>query len=181
MIKWRRERGWAMNTTEIIVNFHDAKAGSLPSQQRALWKRVLLEAAESRIGAMQHIELDLPKVFDNDQVWAWFLTAERQTCGIVYCENRNGVLLIHEPILRPAFHGRGVEEVVLRTLLGYLHEVGGRIATVVHPSNVDALKLYNKLGFEIVGKDPNFFGDGQPRLIVEWQNRIVIKRQAGTG
>jgi ribosomal protein S18 acetylase RimI-like enzyme len=38
---------------------------------------------------------------------------------------------------------------------------------VVHPKNVGALLLYLKCGFEMYGWDENYYGDGQPRLLVK--------------
>jgi ribosomal protein S18 acetylase RimI-like enzyme len=37
---------------------------------------------------------------------------------------------------------------------------------VAHPENEIALGLYMSLGFEIESRQENFFGDGEPRLVL---------------
>ena len=41
-----------------------------------------------------------------------------------------------------------------------------RIELVTHPKNIPAVKLYLKFGFEIEGWKDNYYGDGEPRLIL---------------
>jgi ribosomal protein S18 acetylase RimI-like enzyme len=41
-----------------------------------------------------------------------------------------------------------------------------RLDLVVHPDNIGAIKLYNSLGFETESLKENYFGDGEPRLIM---------------
>lgn len=42
-----------------------------------------------------------------------------------------------------------------------------RILLTVHPENAPATHLYNKLGFEIHEKIENYYGDGEPRYVME--------------
>jgi ribosomal-protein-alanine N-acetyltransferase len=41
-----------------------------------------------------------------------------------------------------------------------------RMELVVHPGNKIALRLYNSLGFEMKSRQENYFGDGEPRLLL---------------
>lgn len=42
----------------------------------------------------------------------------------------------------------------------------------VHPQNEQALQLYGKSGFKAIGRVENYFGDGQPRVIMERKGEV---------
>ena len=69
--------------------------------------------------------------------------------------------------VHPDARRRGLATGLLRALLDRLDAAG--IATVwltVHPEN-PAVRLYERLGFEPVGEEADYFGDGEPRLRME--------------
>jgi [ribosomal protein S18]-alanine N-acetyltransferase len=41
-----------------------------------------------------------------------------------------------------------------------------RIDLVTHPENEAALQLYMSLGFKVESRQENYFGDGEPRLVL---------------
>jgi ribosomal-protein-alanine N-acetyltransferase len=41
-----------------------------------------------------------------------------------------------------------------------------RIDLVTHPENKNALQLYMSLGFKVESRRENYFGDGEPRLVL---------------
>jgi ribosomal-protein-alanine N-acetyltransferase len=41
-----------------------------------------------------------------------------------------------------------------------------RIDLVTHPENSSALELYSSLGFKVESRQENYFGDGEPRLVL---------------
>jgi ribosomal-protein-alanine N-acetyltransferase len=41
-----------------------------------------------------------------------------------------------------------------------------RVDLVTHPQNDIALKLYTSLGFKVESREENYFGDGEPRLVL---------------
>jgi len=41
-----------------------------------------------------------------------------------------------------------------------------RIDLAAHPDNFRAIKLYQSLGFAIESRKENYYGDGEPRLIL---------------
>ena len=43
------------------------------------------------------------------------------------------------------------------------------IITVTHPQNTGAIILYLEHGFKIVGWKDDYYGDGQPRLMLEYK------------
>ena len=46
-----------------------------------------------------------------------------------------------------------------------------KIELVTHPQNTAALKLYSKYGFIVTGQKENYYGDGEPRLILTKVNK----------
>ena len=47
-----------------------------------------------------------------------------------------------------------------------------RIDLVTHPENKNALQLYASLGFKVESRRENFFGDGEPRLVLALKGDI---------
>lgn len=41
-----------------------------------------------------------------------------------------------------------------------------RVDLVTHPENRSALELYSSLGFKVEARQENYFGDGEPRLVL---------------
>jgi len=65
----------------------------------------------------------------------------------------------------PEFQKKGIGTAAMKVIMEEL-ENRTRIELAVHPENEPALKLYKKLGFSIESQKENYFGDGQPRLIM---------------
>jgi len=68
-------------------------------------------------------------------------------------------------VIKPEFQGQGLAREALVKILEELKGVK-RIDLVTHPDNIKALKLYTSLGFDIEGRKENYFGDGEPRVIL---------------
>lgn len=68
-------------------------------------------------------------------------------------------------VIKPEFHKQGLAKQALVKLLEKLN--GFKVIDlVVHPDNVSALKLYKSFGFVVKDRKENFYGDGEPRLIM---------------
>lgn len=67
--------------------------------------------------------------------------------------------------IRPEFQGRGIAREALLRVLEELYDAR-RIDLVTHPDNVKALSLYQSLGFLVEQKIDNYFGDGEPRIVL---------------
>ena len=81
--------------------------------------------------------------------------------------NEPGVMWVLSVAVRKASRGRGIGKTLMREVLAAMRAKGVAAAKLtVHPDN-SAAKLYRDLGFEVVGEDPNYFGEGDPRLIME--------------
>jgi len=68
-------------------------------------------------------------------------------------------------VVDPGFQGKGIGREALTQLLVELKGVK-RIDLVTHPDNAKALKLYKSFGFVEESRKENFFGDGEPRIIL---------------
>jgi ribosomal protein S18 acetylase RimI-like enzyme len=77
-------------------------------------------------------------------------------------------LYISGMIVRPEFQGRGIARSALQTILD-AHKGVSRVDLVTHPDN-PARALYESMGFEVESRKENYFGDGEPRLV------MVLKR-----
>ena len=62
----------------------------------------------------------------------------------------------------PAWRGQGVAAWLLEQCFTLSVEQGARSAHLeVRPSNIPAVELYQKLGFELVGKRPGYYSDSK--------------------
>jgi ribosomal protein S18 acetylase RimI-like enzyme len=68
-------------------------------------------------------------------------------------------------VINPKFQGQGIGREALRQILEKLKSFK-RIDLVTHPDNISALKLYKSFGFVIESKTENYFGDGEPRVML---------------
>lgn len=75
---------------------------------------------------------------------------------IAHC---NGLVIY--PKFRSKGYGRKAMSLVLKKMFKY-----PRVELVVHPHNNSAISLYFSLGFIIESWQDNYFGDGQPRLMM---------------
>ena len=69
-------------------------------------------------------------------------------------------------VVRPEFQGQGIGREAMEILIsGELNGVR-RIDLVTHPDNTKAIAMYTKLGFVAESKKENYYGDGEPRLVM---------------
>ena len=65
----------------------------------------------------------------------------------------------------PQYQQQGIARTALLSILDELKDYK-RIDLAVHPENERALKLYLSLGFKEESRKENYYGDGEPRLIL---------------
>lgn len=68
-------------------------------------------------------------------------------------------------VVEPRFQRQGVAREALVQLLNKLKGVS-RFELVTHPENIPALTLYQSLGFVVMDRRENYYGDGEPRLLL---------------
>lgn len=72
----------------------------------------------------------------------------------------SGELRINNLAVREASRGKGIGEALMRNLMELGRQAGCLVATLeVRPSNLPALKLYEKLGFREVGRRKAYYSD----------------------
>jgi len=77
----------------------------------------------------------------------------------------DGSVYISNVVVDPEYRRRGLA----RAALSYILEINKekpRADLVTHPENAPALRLYLSLGFKVESRRENFFGDGEPRLVL---------------
>lgn len=67
-------------------------------------------------------------------------------------------------VIVPQFQRRGLARKAMNMLLDELKDFG-TLSLDVHPDN-HAVKLYESLGFVATERKENFYGDGEPRIIM---------------
>ncbi len=63
------------------------------------------------------------------------------------------------------FQNQGIAREALSQILEELQDIK-RIDLVTHPKNIAALKLYQSFGFVVESRKENYYGDGEPRLVL---------------
>lgn len=73
-----------------------------------------------------------------------------------------------DPEYQGKSYGRQASELVAKILKNV-----SKFDLVVHPDNIKAINLYKSFGFEIIERQENYYGDGQPRVILEKHNKKI--------
>jgi ribosomal protein S18 acetylase RimI-like enzyme len=68
-------------------------------------------------------------------------------------------------VILPDFQGQGIGREAIKQILEKIGDVK-KINLVTHPHNTPAIKLYLSFGFVIDGWKDNYFGDGEPRIVM---------------
>lgn len=76
----------------------------------------------------------------------------------------NSVYISNVAVL-PEFRGQGIARFIMLSLIKESNGAN-RVELATHPDNKPALQLYYSLGFAIESRRENYFGDGEPRLIL---------------
>jgi ribosomal protein S18 acetylase RimI-like enzyme len=74
-------------------------------------------------------------------------------------------IYISNVAIDPIYRRRGIARAAMWFILGKLKGTR-RIDLVTHPENKKALRLYTSFGFRMESRQENYFGDGEPRLVL---------------
>lgn len=73
-------------------------------------------------------------------------------------------VLISGLVIKPEYQKRGYARTAMLLLMEKIRNFK-KLTLEVHPDN-HAIKLYESLGFAELSREDNYFGDGEPRLIM---------------
>lgn len=79
-------------------------------------------------------------------------------------------------VIDPHFQGQGIGREATLFRLKKLKGVK-RIDLVTHPDNLKIINLYQSLGFKIEKRIENYYGDGEPRLMLVRENLLYLKHE----
>ncbi|HNX10964.1 MAG TPA: N-acetyltransferase [bacterium] len=124
----------------------------------------LESSANSRTYSARISEKALNHFIKNEFVF--LIRKGSKVVGLISYEVKRGKTMhLNGLVIKPELRGQGFARQALSSLLkkklGY-----SRIELVVHPHNTPALTLYLSLGFMIESWQDNYFGDGEPRLLL---------------
>lgn len=92
------------------------------------------------------------------------------TGNVSYERKEKGRVYISGLVINPQFQGQGIGREIIVRILDEVKDAK-RIDLVTHPDNAPALALYESLGFVIESRVENYYGDGEPRLVLVLKNR----------
>lgn len=95
----------------------------------------------------------------------YFGYAGNTPVGLVAYKKHLGRVEVKQVLVLPQFQKKGYGTLLFRHMLETIGRE--RIWLVTHPKNTPAILLYLKEGFRISGWHDNYYGDGQPRLLLE--------------
>lgn len=130
-----------------LATLDEAVFGAMPypgfffRQAMELWPEFLL-LSENRAGDLQGYLLAAPSASPR---MAWILSLA----------------------VRESARGRGVGKALVRAAVLAMRQKGiSTVRLATHPENF-AVGLYQKLEFRMIGSDPDYYQDGEPRVIME--------------
>ena len=88
--------------------------------------------------------------------------------SLTYEEKSPEHIYISGIVVRPEYQGKGIATNAIKSVLEKYPDAE-RIDLVTHPDN-PALRIYESLGFKVEERKEDYFGDGEPRLVLARTN-----------
>lgn len=104
----------------------------------------------------------------------WLIAVEGDTVvGYIGSQTVMGETDMMNVAVHPEYRRKGIAEALVNALVGSLKEQGSRCLTLeVRASNLPAQKLYEKLGFTLIGKRPRYYHNPKEDALIlrkEWE------------
>jgi ribosomal protein S18 acetylase RimI-like enzyme len=130
------------------------------------WREVaeFEKEAECRIFHAYTTEEDVTKMIRSDHVF--FAVLDSEKIGVIAYHENPDSNHITDFIVAKKLQGKGLGLQILKNLIEKLGE-DKQFDLVTHPENSAAIITYLKAGFLIKDLKENFFGDGEPRIVLE--------------
>lgn len=97
------------------------------------------------------------------------MSDDRVVGDVSYGIKENGVAYISGLCIDHELRGQGIGKQTIKMILEELKDYK-RIELVTHPDNKSAIKLYFSFGFLTEKQMENYFGDGEPRILMAKTN-----------
>lgn len=117
-----------------------------------------------------HRDFDLPSRTVQEQIDylngsdVYILYDDEEPVGFFAYKNENNGMEVKAIVVTPEKQGKGHGKAMMQHLLKLT--TGNTLYLVTHPKNTSATTYYLKSGFEIYGWKDNYYGDGEPRLLL---------------
>ncbi|MFA7209452.1 MAG: N-acetyltransferase [Parcubacteria group bacterium] len=129
--------------------------------------QVLLEIEKTTVGLKVYSgyfnEKEIEGWIKNDVVYL-IKNGEKIAGSISYEIKGKDHAYISGLVIKPEFQKQGLAKQAMESLFGELKGFE-KISLVVHPDN-HAARLYESFGFVIESRKENYFGDGEPRVVM---------------
>jgi ribosomal protein S18 acetylase RimI-like enzyme len=128
---------------------------------------------EKKVGGKTYAELRSEKEFLDELKLGkiYLFKTGKKVIGHITCETKDdGSIRLGGFTIAPQYQGKGFGRQTMELILDKI-KGAPKIDLVTHPDNHRAVGLYRSLGFQIVGRKENYFGDGEPRIIMEKECR----------
>ncbi len=125
---------------------------------------------EKLVGGKTYAALASEKEFLEEikKATVYFFKNKDEIIGhITYRLNKNGSVHLGGFAIDPKYQGQGFGRKAMETILD-LAKNAPKIDLVTHPDNLKAISLYQSFGFKITEQKENYYGDGEPRVILVW-------------
>jgi len=122
--------------------------------------------AESKIYSATTTEKEWQEEFAKENATVYAIAKGKDVVGDISYEIKDkSTAYISGLCIDKNFQGQGVGKEAVKLMLGDLKNFE-KIELATHPDNTNAIKLYKSFGFETKSQIENYFGDGQPRIIM---------------
>jgi ribosomal protein S18 acetylase RimI-like enzyme len=127
-----------------------------------IYKRAFVRDFDAKVDSVQAVINYLQK----SECWLGYLD-DKPICYFASQQDEDGRVELRTLGLLPDYQGKGIGDTILEK---FLSEVRGKPThLIVHPRNISAIILYLKKGWIVNGYETDFYGDGQPRILLERQ------------
>lgn len=129
------------------------------------WQEVLNyeKGVDSKTFHAMTTEAEVKDFMDKNELF--FISADDIKVGAISYEPRKDSNHINELIVAPEHQKQGIGTRAMEVLMNQIGQ-DKPMDLVTHPENSIAIRIYLKLGFIITDLKDNFYGDGEPRLLL---------------
>ena len=119
----------------------------------------------SKIYSAMISEKEWQEEINKENARVYLIIKDGVVVGDVSYETESESATIAGLAISPEFQKMGVGQKTMEIILDELKDLK-LINLLTHPENIGAVKLYQSLGFVIKDKKENYFGDGEPRILM---------------